>query len=440
VIPILCAFSLLQHPAVWRGCCLKKDPFLRQDTRLGDEDIADAEELLIELTDTQIWVFSQLKSVRNPLILGAAGTGKTVLAIERARRLAADGFSVLLVCYNELLGKRLGEELADERRVRACTFHALCLGEAAQARLPIPAERDERWWEEGAPELLIEAAALEGTTFDAIIVDEGQDFCQLWFESLRLLAQGAQDAPFYVFADWHQQLYRRSWEAPADWTRLELDINCRSTLPIAARVAGIFGEAPASKGAEGPAPRFYEIDVAREGIRFVQRFVSRLLLEEGLAPKQICVLTDDAGVVARLRELLAGDKPFVPMGGHGVVIETVARSKGLEAEAIVLMLTDGLQDGLEGRAALYTAMAEPGRRCSLSARRASSGWPDGLSSPLDPLDQEVSGFSSQGRAIEHSIEMPTGRFSQVKARDTCATTSRASGIESASVLSMNEFA
>jgi hypothetical protein len=321
------------------------------------EDIADAEELLIELTDTQIWVFSQLKSVRNALILGAAGTGKTVLAIERARRLAADGLSVLLVCYNELLGKRLGEELADERRVRACTFHALCLGEAAQARLPIPAERDERWWEEGAPELLIEAAALEGTTFDAIIVDEGQDFCQLWFESLRLLAQGAQDAPFYVFADWHQQLYRRSWEAPADWTRLELDINCRSTLPIAARVAGIFGEAPASKGAEGPAPRFYEIDVAREGIRFVQRFVSRLLLEEGLAPKQICVLTDDAGVVARLRELLAGDKPFVPMGGHGVVIETVARFKGLEAEAIVLMLTDGLQDGLEGRAALYTAMS-----------------------------------------------------------------------------------
>ena len=53
---------------------------------------------------------------------------------------------------------------------------------------------------------------------------------------------------FYVFADTHQQLYRTEWQPPDDMPRaLALTINCRSTVSIANRAAGVFGEASTSR-------------------------------------------------------------------------------------------------------------------------------------------------------------------------------------------------
>lgn len=82
--------------------------------------------------------------------------------------------------------------------------------------------------------------------YDAVIVDEGQDFSDAWIAALRVAIES--EGPFYVFADSHQQLYRRFWRAPADWTVLELELNCRNTLPICQRVSTVFGESPSSLG------------------------------------------------------------------------------------------------------------------------------------------------------------------------------------------------
>ncbi len=51
-------------------------------------------------------------SQRRALILGVAGSGKTLLAAEKARRLAAQGFEVLLTCFN----RPLAEHLASHHR------------------------------------------------------------------------------------------------------------------------------------------------------------------------------------------------------------------------------------------------------------------------------------------------------------------------------------
>lgn len=68
---------------------------------------SEAEAELLMFTSEQIETFSGLRASRGGLILGGAGTGKTVLAIARAQQLARDGFRTLLVCYNELLGRDL---------------------------------------------------------------------------------------------------------------------------------------------------------------------------------------------------------------------------------------------------------------------------------------------------------------------------------------------
>ena len=321
------------------------------------EEVADVRTDLIRLTDEQIWAFGQLRSVRSALVTGGAGTGKTILALERARQLASDGFRTLLLCYNELLSKFIQLQLQSCPSVQATTFHSFCTSEAAKASFEIPRDRSHQWWEETATVMMVEAAAKNGTCFDAIVIDEGQDFSEDWISALRLLSSGTKDAPMYVFADRHQQLYRRYWEPPDDWTRLELSLNCRSTTPIAERVASLFGESQQSRGAIGPAPQFYIMNVQAEGTRFVQDFCARLIEEEGVQPEQVCVLSDNAPFVTRLRQLLVSNSSFVKVGECGIMTETIARYKGLEAEITVLIATDDLLKDSHSLEQLYAGMS-----------------------------------------------------------------------------------
>ena len=76
-------------------------PTIMVRRRLKD-DVSDVGQALIELTSQQIKAFQLLRKVRRALILGGAGTGKTLLAVNRAKIFAEEGLKVLLVCYNQL--------------------------------------------------------------------------------------------------------------------------------------------------------------------------------------------------------------------------------------------------------------------------------------------------------------------------------------------------
>jgi len=161
----------------------------------------DAEANLIVFTAEQIEAFSRLRAHRGGLILGGAGTGKTVLAIARAQQLAKDGFRTLLVCFNELLGAELAERVGNGPDLTAGTFHSICLREAHRAGIPVSNKRDQAWWEDEAPSVLIDACSCNETIYDAIVVDEGQDFSPIWLDALRCVTRGVEAAPFFVFAD-----------------------------------------------------------------------------------------------------------------------------------------------------------------------------------------------------------------------------------------------
>jgi DNA replication protein DnaC len=58
---------------------------------------------------------SGLKRNRRAIVYGGPGTGKTVLAVEQACRLSAEGFSVLLTCFNRPLAEAIGKTIADRQ-------------------------------------------------------------------------------------------------------------------------------------------------------------------------------------------------------------------------------------------------------------------------------------------------------------------------------------
>jgi superfamily I DNA/RNA helicase len=268
--------------------------------------------------------------------------------------MARDGGRILLTCFNAPLADQVAKDCVGASGLTVSTFHSLALSRARAARLPIPPHPTTEWWESDAPNLVTASLGIASCSFDAVVVDEAQDFCDGWITALQLLLAEPDASPMLLFLDSHQQLYNRSLSIP-DWFVYELDTNCRNTLPIARRVASVFGDPIPEEGASGRNPSFIELTALGDAAGLTQEVVDRLLGDEGLRPNQITVLCEERSTVESLHQLAVAGSCFVPLGGVGVVAETIHRFKGLESEVVVLVLSGGAsakQDSL-----LYVGMS-----------------------------------------------------------------------------------
>lgn len=130
------------------------------------------------------------------ILRGVAGSGKTLLLVCRARYLLERhrDWRVLVVCFNKVLASHLqAAAVGPDPRVEVRTFHSWCRRQltAAGLSVPEPPEKDraawEEYWERRVPRLLLDAYesghAAQGR-YQAILVDEGQDFCDDWYRCL----------------------------------------------------------------------------------------------------------------------------------------------------------------------------------------------------------------------------------------------------------------
>jgi hypothetical protein len=155
-------------------------------------DISVAAEQLLELTETQARVFEGLYVQDRVLVEGVAGSGKTFLALLRALAFARDGKRTLFVCYNRELAVWLRRQVAEDSTTAHYrslltieNFHALAANLAKAAEMEFrPAnggQPTQCFWDEEVPDLLEQAVlaldlAGELVQFDAVVVDEAQDF------------------------------------------------------------------------------------------------------------------------------------------------------------------------------------------------------------------------------------------------------------------------
>ncbi len=98
--------------------------------------VKDEEQEILRLTAEQFRTLDLLRRTRRAAVYGCAGSGKTTLAVEKARRLAAEGFRTVLTCYNKALGNHLTEVAASLKleQLHVYTFHQLCYHMAKEAK------------------------------------------------------------------------------------------------------------------------------------------------------------------------------------------------------------------------------------------------------------------------------------------------------------------
>ena len=91
---------------------------------------------LLDLTIEQYEALSEMSEHDRVAVDGAAGTGKTVLAMEFAKRLSESGKTVGLLCSNDVLSSRFeawAKEISENDAWNSCGGHA---GESPGVRVP----------------------------------------------------------------------------------------------------------------------------------------------------------------------------------------------------------------------------------------------------------------------------------------------------------------
>ncbi|HEY6000822.1 MAG TPA: NERD domain-containing protein [bacterium] len=329
------------------------------------------DQALVRLSGEQAEVLRSLVSAPRLCVRGGAGTGKTLLALEVARAAALAGRRVLLTCFNIALARWLAGTVADwgplAGRVRAANFHDLCR-EAAEAVgdvPPAPAPGDKRaadeYWNVQLPARLRAAlAAGKLPRYDAVVVDEGQDFLRDWFDLLEGCLRDPRAGEFVIFHDPAQDIFGTGCLMPP-FPTVALGVNFRNTRRIA-EYLGTLAEraAPAfSRSPEGEPPVLHrQPRGGAAAAEAVDRLVAELVDEKRIAPGRITIIAPHTKENTCLRGLdrIGGQSISTdPMDRAGAVLcTTIGKFKGLESDVAVLV--DAREDDLfEGRAFLYAA-------------------------------------------------------------------------------------
>ena len=321
------------------------EQFLGRELRLtvtAAVGAARAEQQIIQLSERQRDFLRLLRGHRRVEISGGAGTGKTVLASEAARRLLAEGRRICLVCFNRPLRDRLEGELGDLPGLEVMTFHGLCRTLAREADLPLPTL--PRGFDLLPDLALLALDCLPDRRWDGLVVDEAQDLKESWWDLLQLMLAHPDRDPIFSFRDDNQRLYQTTG-GPAEMERFLLDTNLRNTRQIHELASGLYrGGDYRSSGVSGPRPLLREVS----GGDWAGPLAETLgeLRREGFGTDQVVVLTASG---RRRSELpvgeLCGEARLSWLGESGpgdIRCETVRRFKGLESPVVVLTELGGM--------------------------------------------------------------------------------------------------
>lgn len=205
----------------------------------------DVESKLIRLTNEQVRIMDSLATNDHLLIEGAAGTGKTLLAVDFSKKQAKQGLKVLYLTFNKNLSHNIQKQVGEVENLRIINLHAL-FGELVPVDLEKLKENPQKYFNEQLPDDVydylgsLSAEALRQLQYDLIVMDEGQDILKLIYLYIldNLLEGGFEKGHWAVFYDQKQNIYNPEYDEGMEFlksyvnTQFRLFVNCRNTVQI----------------------------------------------------------------------------------------------------------------------------------------------------------------------------------------------------------------
>ena len=314
---------------------------------------------LLQLTNQQIRASRRTAANPRTVVRGAAGTGKSVIAVERASQLSNEGKKVLFLCFNELLATHVRSGLAaDPRASNVEVRHAhelyreLILNAGLLSRLDEYDPSEPAFFREVFPELAAEALCESPVKpWDVLVVDEAQDLLtpqhlDVWD---LLLDNGIREGRWHFFLDPLQNIYgvevqeaveERLKEAAAAID--DLFENCRNTRQVATQASIVSGIDLAIEGApDGPECQVHLYSVQNNPVDALERLVKELLHQD-VNSGQIAILSTrrHENSLLRGKDKLAGRRLVQPreeklLNDGGLLLTTMHAFKGLEKQVVI---------------------------------------------------------------------------------------------------------
>lgn len=237
--------------------------------------IDDTETQIRSLTQEQTKCLEQLDGNNGCLFQGPAGTGKTLIAIESARRAVIGGKRVLLTCYNTLLGSWLQSqfnEYSNDGNLVVGSFLGYLMKICEINNDELDASNKDEFFKYELPRKALEvlnSGKIE--LFDKVIIDEGQDLIRIEYLDVinALLKNGLEKGNWEIYSDFEKQAIFtdvsasdmiKTLEQRASFTKFKLSINCRNTKPVGEEISMVCGISPSNylqNNFEGPPVEYF---------------------------------------------------------------------------------------------------------------------------------------------------------------------------------------
>lgn len=308
------------------------------------------DERFIQLTNQQLDIFRRVSMNKSIITLGPAGSGKTILAKTIAQDFINKGLRVLFLCFNRTLANKIRYDFdRREDNIEVSTFHSL-------ARKIIQ-QSDPNWWDTQndknsedfwnleIPVKLEETIEDYPDRYDAIIIDEGQDFKEFWFEMVFKLLN--KEGYRLVFLDEFQNIFNHFEKIPGEgFFKFQLFENCRNTKAIIKELSEItkteikaFPSSP-----EGTEVQKNQFNSPKEQQKFLKTEIFKLIHDQKIEPRQILILLNSSkedSSISDLKEI--GGLPLKSVDNKGRLqndamnYSGIKTFKGLEADVVFIL-------------------------------------------------------------------------------------------------------